>query len=161
MAPSHGFAAASHREAALRGTPASHRETAFRGAAGFREARRRYAIHPSRNAMVRRRAGRPRYRAARRLPCGPPIAKIRPGKNVTLQYLSHDGSPGPPPCEPPPPHLRQRQNPCRSIGGQYSRSCLCGSQGLNGHQRVSELSVPERVSPCGPGTDLATSGQMQ
>src|SRR5215470_14406099 len=41
MAPSHGFAAASHREAALRGAPASHGETAFRGAAGFREARRR------------------------------------------------------------------------------------------------------------------------
>jgi hypothetical protein len=39
MAPSHGFAAASHREAALRGAPASHGETAFRGAAGFREAR--------------------------------------------------------------------------------------------------------------------------
>jgi hypothetical protein len=37
MAPSHGFAAASHREAALRGAPASHGETAFRGAAGFRE----------------------------------------------------------------------------------------------------------------------------
>src|SRR5262249_13747699 len=33
MAPSHGFAAASHREAALRGAPASHGETAFRGAA--------------------------------------------------------------------------------------------------------------------------------
>jgi hypothetical protein len=38
MAPSHGFAAISHREAALRGAPASHGETAFRGAAGFREA---------------------------------------------------------------------------------------------------------------------------
>ena len=37
MAPSHGFAAASHHEAALRGAPASHGETAFRGAAGFRE----------------------------------------------------------------------------------------------------------------------------
>jgi hypothetical protein len=43
MAPSHGFAAASHREAALRGAPASRGETAFRGAAGFREARRRLA----------------------------------------------------------------------------------------------------------------------
>jgi len=32
MAPSHGFAAASHREAALRGAPASHGETAFRAA---------------------------------------------------------------------------------------------------------------------------------
>src|ERR1700756_5885255 len=29
MAPSHGFAAISHREAALRGAPASHGETAF------------------------------------------------------------------------------------------------------------------------------------
>ena len=28
-------------------------------------------------------------------PCDPPIAKIRPGENVTLQCLSHDGSPGP------------------------------------------------------------------
>src|SRR6516162_9001665 len=34
-APSHGFAAASHREARLRGAPASHGETAFRGAAGL------------------------------------------------------------------------------------------------------------------------------
>src|ERR1700739_4500010 len=64
MAPGHGFAAASHREAALRGAPASHGETAFRGAAGFREARRRDAVHPSRNAVLPRRAGR--YRAARR-----------------------------------------------------------------------------------------------
>jgi hypothetical protein len=55
MAPSHGFAAASHREAALRGAPASHGETAFRGAAGFREARRRRAVHPSRNAPGRKR----------------------------------------------------------------------------------------------------------
>ena len=44
MAPSHGFAAASHREAALRGAPASHGETAFRGAAVFREARRKIRI---------------------------------------------------------------------------------------------------------------------
>ena len=47
MTPSHGFAAASHREAALRGAPASHGETAFRGAAGFREARR-HEVHPAR-----------------------------------------------------------------------------------------------------------------
>ena len=59
MAPSHGFAAASHGEAALRGAPASHGETTFRGAAGFREARRRHAVHRSRNAVLRRRAGRP------------------------------------------------------------------------------------------------------
>jgi hypothetical protein len=39
--------------------------------------------------------------------------EIEPGENVTLQYLSHDGRPAPPPCEPSPPHLRQRQNPCR------------------------------------------------
>ena len=50
MAPSHGFAAASHREAALRGAPASHGETAFRGAAGFCKVRHRHAVHPSRNA---------------------------------------------------------------------------------------------------------------
>src|SRR5215472_4135627 len=47
MAPSHGFAAASHCEAALGGAPASHGETAFRGAAGFREARR-HEVHPAR-----------------------------------------------------------------------------------------------------------------
>ena len=34
QAPSHGFAAVSHREAALRGAPVSHGETAFRGAGG-------------------------------------------------------------------------------------------------------------------------------
>jgi hypothetical protein len=67
MAPSHGFAAASHGGAALRGAPATHGETAFRGAAGFREARRRDAVHPLRN----------------------------PGENVILQYLSHDGRPAP------------------------------------------------------------------
>jgi hypothetical protein len=33
QAPSHGFAAASHRKAALRGALASRGETAFRGAA--------------------------------------------------------------------------------------------------------------------------------
>src|SRR6516164_10494170 len=54
MAPSHGFAAASHREAALREAPASHGETVFRGAAGFREARRD-AVHPSRNPVLRAR----------------------------------------------------------------------------------------------------------
>src|ERR1700756_1372440 len=64
MAPSHGFAAASHREAALRGAPASHDETAFRGAAGYREARRRHAVRPLRNPA---------------------------GRKLTLQYLSHDG----------------------------------------------------------------------
>jgi hypothetical protein len=40
------------------GAPASHDETAFRGAAGFPEARR-HAVHPSRNAVLRPRAGRP------------------------------------------------------------------------------------------------------
>jgi hypothetical protein len=65
MASSHGFAAASHREAALRGAPASHHETAFRGAAGFREARRD-AVHPSEmrcSAAVQA----ARYRVARRV----------------------------------------------------------------------------------------------
>jgi hypothetical protein len=74
-APSHGFAAASHREAALRGAPASHGETAFRGAAGFREARRRHAVHPSRNTVLRRRAGRQLSGPRSAPPCGPPIAK--------------------------------------------------------------------------------------
>jgi hypothetical protein len=60
MAPSHGFAAASHREAALRGAPASHGETAFRGAAGFREARR-HEVHPAR-ARWRSTRGQPRHR---------------------------------------------------------------------------------------------------
>ena len=73
---------------------ASHGETAFQGAAGFREARRRYAVHPSRNAVLRRRAGRPlsgaRRAAMRSAPC-----EIRPGENVILQYLSHDGRPAP------------------------------------------------------------------
>jgi hypothetical protein len=79
MAPSHGFAAASHREAALRGAPASHSETAFRGAAGFREARRRHAVHPSRNAVLRRRAGRTLSgREARRHAGG----ELRPGDRV-------------------------------------------------------------------------------
>src|ERR1700750_832118 len=93
MAPSHGFAAGSHREAALRGAPASHGETAFRGAAGFREARRRYAVHPSRNAVLRREAAR--YRAARRATIRAAHCEIRPGENVPLQYLSHDGRPAP------------------------------------------------------------------
>jgi hypothetical protein len=65
MAPSPGFAAASHREAALRRAPASHDETAFRGAAGFREARRRHAVHPSRNVVLAA-VQAARYRAARR-----------------------------------------------------------------------------------------------
>ena len=60
MAPSHGFAAASHREAALRGAPASHSETAFRSAAGFREARR-HEVHPAR-ARWRSSRGQPRDR---------------------------------------------------------------------------------------------------
>jgi hypothetical protein len=39
---------------ALRGAPVSYGETAFRGAAGFREAHRCHAVHPSRNAVFRR-----------------------------------------------------------------------------------------------------------
>ena len=65
MAPSHGFAAASHREAALRGAPASHSETAFRAAAGFREARHRRASRPRSGREARRRAdSAPRREAA-------------------------------------------------------------------------------------------------
>jgi hypothetical protein len=37
-----------------------------------------------------------RYRAARRAAMRSAHCEIRPGENVTLQYLSHDGSPGPP-----------------------------------------------------------------
>jgi hypothetical protein len=93
MAPSHGFAAASHREAALRGAPASHGETAFRGAAGFREARRRHAVHPSAKCGAAVQAAR--YRAARRAAMRSAHCEIRPGENVMLQYLSHDGRPAP------------------------------------------------------------------
>jgi hypothetical protein len=93
MAPSHGFAATSHREAALRGAPASHGETAFRGAAGFREARR-HAVHPSRNVVLRRRARPPAIGPRGAPPCGP-HCEIRPGENVTWQYLSHGGRPAP------------------------------------------------------------------
>jgi hypothetical protein len=90
MAPSHGFAAASHREAALRGVPASHGETAFRGAAGFREARRRQAVHPSRNAVLRRRAGRPLSgREARRHAVRPLLNPARRKRDIAC--LSHDG----------------------------------------------------------------------
>ena len=35
------------------------------------------------------------YRAARRAAVRSAHCEIRPGENVTLQYLSHDGSPGP------------------------------------------------------------------
>jgi hypothetical protein len=94
MAPSHGFAAASHREASLRAALASYGKTAFRGAAGFRETRR-HAVHQSRNAMCSTAVQAARYRAARRAAmrsahCGNPA-----GRNVTLQYLSHDGRPAP------------------------------------------------------------------
>jgi hypothetical protein len=103
MAPSHGFAAASHREGALRGAPASHGETAFRGAAGFREARRRHAVHPSRNAVLRHRAGRPvSGREARRHAVRPlrnPAGRKRDVCNTSAMMAR----PAPPPCEPPPP----------------------------------------------------------
>jgi len=69
MAPSHGFAAASHREAALRDARlpmARPRSEAQRG-----------SVRPA--------------AAMRSAHC-----EIRPGENVTLQYLSHDRSPGPP-----------------------------------------------------------------
>ena len=113
MAPSHGFAAASHREAVLRGAPASlarprseSQRGSVRPAAAMRSTHREMRCSAAVQAA--------RYRAARRAAMRSAHCEIRPGENVTLQYLSHDGSPGPPPCEPPPPHLRQRQNPCRS-----------------------------------------------
>jgi hypothetical protein len=74
MAPSHGFAAASQRKAALRGAPASHGETAFRGAAGFCEARRAMrSTHREMRCSAAVQAAR--YRARGAPPCGPPIAK--------------------------------------------------------------------------------------
>ena len=65
MAPSHGFAAASHREAALRGAPASDSETAFRGAAGsVRPAAAMRSTHHEMRCSAAVQAAR--YRAARR-----------------------------------------------------------------------------------------------
>ena len=86
MAPSRGFAAASHREAALRGAP-SHGETAFRDAAGFREARRLRSTDREMRCSAAVQAAR--YRAARRAAMRSAPCEIRPGENVTLQYLSH------------------------------------------------------------------------
>ena len=97
MAPSHGFAAASHREAALGGAPACHVETAFRGAAGFREAPAAMrCTHREMRCSAAVQAVR--YRAARRAAMRSAHREIRPGENVKLQYLSHDGSPGRPLC---------------------------------------------------------------
>ena len=59
------------------------------------------AANPWLGAIARCQAAR--YRAARRAAMRSAHCEIRPGENVTLLYLSHDGSPGPPPCEPPPP----------------------------------------------------------
>ena len=82
MAPSHGFAAASHREAVLRGAPASHGETAFRGAAGFREAAAMRSTHRETRCSTAVQAAR--YRAARRAAMRSAYCEIRPGENVTL-----------------------------------------------------------------------------
>jgi hypothetical protein len=87
MAPSHGFAAVSHREAALRGAPASHGETAFGGAAGFREAAAAMrSTHREMRCSAAVQAAR--YRAARRAAMRSAHCEIRPGENVTLQYSS-------------------------------------------------------------------------
>jgi hypothetical protein len=59
------------------------------------------AANPWLGAIARCQAAR--YRAARRAAMRSAHCEIRPGENVTLLYLSHDGSPGPPPSEPPPP----------------------------------------------------------
>jgi site-specific DNA recombinase len=74
------FAALAEREGVSRSyfarlAPASHGKTAFRGAAGFREARRRHAVRPSRNAVLRRRAGRPLSGREARRHAVRPIAK--------------------------------------------------------------------------------------
>jgi hypothetical protein len=105
MAPSHGFAAASHREAALRGATASHGETAFRGSAGsVRPAAAMRFTHREMRCFAVQAA---RYRAARRAAMRSAHCEIRPGENVTLQYLSHAARP--PPCEPPPPCGRRHR----------------------------------------------------
>jgi hypothetical protein len=100
MASSDGFAAASHREAALRGAPASPGETAFRGAAGgsVRPAAAMRSTHREMRCSAAVQAAR--YRAARRAAMRSAHCEIRPGENVTLQYLSHDGRPAPRPQPP-------------------------------------------------------------
>jgi hypothetical protein len=86
MAPSHGFAAASHGEAALRGAPASQarpRSEAQRGsvrpAAAMRSTHREMRCFAA--VQAARYSGRPLRNPA--------------GRNVTLKYLSHDGRPAP------------------------------------------------------------------
>ena len=57
----------------------------------------------------------------------------------------------------------RRRRACWERGVSKSVVLLTGDrwfESISLHQRVSELSVPERVSPCGPSTDSATSGQM-
>src|SRR6516162_5142801 len=78
-------------------------------------------FHPSRNAVLRRRAGRPltgreaRRHAVRLL--RNPAGRKRDIANTSAM----NGRPVPRPCEPaatvrpPPPHLRRRKNPCRLI----------------------------------------------
>ena len=95
MAPSHGFAAASHREAALRGAPASYGETAFRGAAGSSVRRAVAAMRSTRREMwcsaavqaaryrgreARRHAGRRRKMPDRG--CG---RRVRHGRRLEIQ----------------------------------------------------------------------------
>ena len=56
------------------------------------------AANPWLGAIARCQAAR--YRAARRGAMRSAHCEIRLGENVTLLYLSHDRSPGPPPCGP-------------------------------------------------------------
>jgi hypothetical protein len=160
MAPSHGFAAASHREAALRGAPASHGETAFRGAAGFREARRRHAVHPSRNAVLRRRAG-PRYsgrhagQLARphRQDCG--IVMSRP---LLLRQLVYSGlSEEPPAYELQTSSLTTTMNPL-TYAGEAGGRCASSSQGTQLGTRTAQHTI-ERLPPvCRASCSWVASG---
>ena len=92
--PSHGFAAASQREAALRGAPASMagpRSKAQRGS--VRSAAAMRSTHREMRCSAAVQAAR--HRVARRAAMPSAHCEIRPGENMTLQYLSHDGRPAP------------------------------------------------------------------
>ena len=84
MAPSHGFAAASHGEAAFRGSPASQarpRSEAQRGS--VRPAAAMRSTHREMRCSAAVQAAR--YRARGAPPCGPPIAKSgRAKRDITI-----------------------------------------------------------------------------
>ena len=83
MAPSHGFAAASHREAALRGAPppmARPRSEAQRGS--VRPAAAMRSTHREMRCFAAVQTAR--YRVARRAAMRSAHCEIRPGENVTF-----------------------------------------------------------------------------